>query len=114
MLLHIVWQIAVIGRECKEMLPVIVADPEHKTTVGHSGAVDEQTVGEHWRDQHDIAITGRIDAAADLHTYVTFQKKIKFIVGVRVHVYCGKVVVVIIIKFKILRQHILPLAEDRL
>ena len=114
MFLHIFRQITVIRGERKQVLSVIAADPEHKAAVGHVGAVDEQPVGEHRGDQHNVAVAEGIETVADLHTHIALQKKVKFVVGMRVHIHRGQIVIVVIIKLKVLRQHILPRTEGRL
>ena len=73
--------------------------------------LDDRTVRNLRRNQDDISVLEQIGTLSDLHTDVPFQEKIKLIiiVGMRPHL-CHPAIAVII-KFKILRQHVL--ARDK-
>ena len=93
------------------MVAVFLTDPEHKTPVGRGRAVNDRAMWDMWRDEHDISEMNRVNFGSDLNADITFHKKIKFIITVRVAVHTIIMTVfqriIIVINFKISGQHIL-------
>ena len=104
-------QVAVIRREVKEMTAELLTDPEDETPVGQIHAVDYCHMGEPGRNHDQIPGHKGVDLTVNLYAHVSLQKKIKFIVVMRVQQHLRAGGVIVIVKLKILRKHILPGAE---
>ena len=97
------------------LIAVFFTDPEYKTTIG-SFSVEKFRVMLHMRRDHDdVAGLVRLDLVVDVDRDISLEKKLKFIITVRVAVHTIIMTVfqriIIVINFKISGQHILSGTE---
>ena len=112
--LDVFYKISVVRGKRKKALTVFLADPKDKTAVRDFPVMDDQTVRSSRRDQEEVSVFKGEWGFLDLHTDVSFQEKVKFIVGMGMEGYVGGGAVVVVVELEILGEHVLAGGEEGL
>ncbi len=99
----------IIRRRFFQTEKALLTDPENKTIVGNLHIFNDTFMGNTWRDQNERTGLQGITLVLNLHLYISIQEEIQLIVIMSVKIDRRRQHgIVIIVNFKILRDHILP------
>ena len=107
-------QINIVFGQFFQFLTIILADPENKTLIGKSIPYTGHMVVNAGRNEDHIPRFQMMIFFFNGDRYISLQKKIEFIVIVGVICHAVKMVVIIVVNFKIVGQHILSFIKRRL
>ncbi len=103
-LLH---DVTVCGRDAKQLVAVILADPEDESLVVDVSIMYDRIMGDEGRNEHQVARGKGIFLVGDHHGHITVYKEVELIVVMSVTSGRIHMDIAVIVDLEILRKHVL-------